>query len=84
MEEQKKLIVDDETGEVKPEPKYVEGLFCFHAISADRSQRFCTYRQYPPNTDPDLVAQDARDWFRIQMRISEVNEKFSLLVTFVC
>ena len=82
-EENVNLVENETASEAEQEPQYVNGLFCFHAVSEDRTQRFCTYRLYREDTDPQLVAQDARDWFRLQMRISEVNERFSLIITHV-
>ena len=66
------------------ESTLAEGLFCFHAISKDMEQRFNTYRLYKNPTDQQVIIQDASDWYRMSMKISEVNESFNLLITKVC
>lgn len=64
--------------------KTASGLFCLHAVSKDRSQRFCTYKEYTDAVPVDQIQEDAYIWFKLQMTVSAVNETFDLYIQKVC
>lgn len=74
--------MENEENVSRDESSLVNGLVAFHAVSPDLSQRYCHYETYhyqPSST----IAADAKAWFDASMRISEVNEKWDLIVQIV-